>query len=263
MYKRLTIVSVIIVSAMFGLTWLGYHSILIRAQGMQGTRLGEFAEVAEQIRQDVKRKLDEFMQTEQSRPYTDYQYYYVPENVAPNQQRVQLLRSPLGSSIENNLAYGNFQIESDGRIVTPYFQTDKAIEDTKLSRQTNIHISNIKQNLLPVLNGSAGVLKLDFLAEDIAAKPSQSPAIVTNKKEVPISIKSKTARGKEYSIKSLENKFQQDQIVTQKRQFVTDNFAQNTDFKKSQFDVSGIKVVGKSESELLEGNLVKKPARRI
>ena len=103
MYKRIIIVSIIILAALCGLTWLGYHSIQIQARGMKGARLGEFAEVAEQIKQDVKRKLDEFMQTEQNRPYTDYQYYYVPENVAATQQQMPLLRSPLGDSINNDL----------------------------------------------------------------------------------------------------------------------------------------------------------------
>ena len=65
MYKRIIIVSVIILVTLCWLCWLGYHSIQIRAKGMEGERLGKFAEVAEQIKQDVNRKLDEFMQTEQ------------------------------------------------------------------------------------------------------------------------------------------------------------------------------------------------------
>ena len=72
MYKWLTILSVIILAAVGGMGSLGYHSIRIWAQGLEGTRIGEFAEVAEQIRQDVKGKLDEFMEKEQKRPYTDY-----------------------------------------------------------------------------------------------------------------------------------------------------------------------------------------------
>ncbi|GAH40457.1 unnamed protein product, partial [marine sediment metagenome] len=126
MYRRLIILSVIILAALCGLAWLGYRSIEIRAQGLEGARLGEFAAVAEQIRQDVKRKLDEFMQTEQNRPYTDYQYYYVPEYVAPGQQQMPLLRSPLAGRLENDFAYGNFQVESDGRIVTPYYRADQS-----------------------------------------------------------------------------------------------------------------------------------------
>jgi len=72
----------IILAALAGLVWAGYRSLEIQADGMAGKRLGEFAAVAEQIRQDVKRNLDEFMQREQKRPYTDYQHFYVPDNVA-------------------------------------------------------------------------------------------------------------------------------------------------------------------------------------
>ncbi len=43
MYRRLIILSLVILTALCGLVWLGYHSIQIRAQGMEGTRLGEFA----------------------------------------------------------------------------------------------------------------------------------------------------------------------------------------------------------------------------
>ena len=129
MYRRLIILSLVILGSLCGLVWLGYHSIQIRAKGLEGSRLGEFAAVAEQIRQDVTRKLNEFIQTEQERPYTDYQYYYVPENVAPGQQQMPLLRSPLGSGLDNEFAYGNFQIEPDGTIVTPYYVTGQSQEN--------------------------------------------------------------------------------------------------------------------------------------
>jgi len=36
------------------------------------------------------------------------QYYYVPENVAPGQQHMPVLRSPLAGRLEQGLAYGNF-----------------------------------------------------------------------------------------------------------------------------------------------------------
>ena len=106
MYWRLIILSVIIVSALCGLSVLGYHAVEKWAEGLEGARLGEFAEVAEQIRQDVKQKLDDFLQTEQDRPYTDYNYYYVPENVALVQQeqtQMPLFRSPLAGRLDNNL----------------------------------------------------------------------------------------------------------------------------------------------------------------
>ena len=95
MYKRLVILSAIILAALCGLVWLGYHSVQIWARGMEGERLGQFAEVAEDIKQDVNRKMDEFMAREESRPYTEYQNYYVPDNTVMAQQQAPILRSPL------------------------------------------------------------------------------------------------------------------------------------------------------------------------
>ena len=120
MYKRLIILSVIIAAALCGLTLLGYHAVERWAEGLEWKRLGEFAEVAEQIRQDVERKLDGFIKAEEDRPYTHYQNYYVPDNIAAGQQEVPVLVSPLSGQIgvENYLANGYFQIEPDGRILT-------------------------------------------------------------------------------------------------------------------------------------------------
>ena len=146
MYKRLIILSIIILAALCWLAWMGYHSIRIRAQGLQGARMGEFAAVAEQVRQDVTRTLDEFMQTEQSRPYTDYQYYYVPENVARGGQQMPVLRSPLAGRLEQGLAYGNFQIEPDGSVITPNDNVDQrqdlAETDNELFAEAGLNRKN-------------------------------------------------------------------------------------------------------------------------
>ena len=90
MYRRLIILSVIIVLALFGLSWLGYRAISVWSQGIEGTRISEFADVAEQIRFDVKDKLDAFKEQEQERPYTDYQYYTIPEESLIVQQSDEL-----------------------------------------------------------------------------------------------------------------------------------------------------------------------------
>src|SRR4030042_476935 len=182
MYKRLIILSIIILAALCGLVWMGYHSIQIRAQGLEGARLGEFAAVAEQIRQDVTRNLDEFMQTEQNRPYTDYQYYYVPENLAPGQQQMPVLRSPLAGRLEQGLAYGNFQIEPDGSVITPNDNVDQRQDltdsDNELYTSTLLNRKNIEDNLLPVMRGTApGSLKMNFYSRNGIAR-SKEPETV-------------------------------------------------------------------------------------
>jgi len=255
MYKRLIILSVIILGAVCGLVWLGYHSIRIRAQGMEGTRLGEFAAVAEQVRQDVKRKLDEFMQTEQSRAYTDYQYYYVAENVAPGQQAAPVLRSPLGGRLDHGLAYGNFQIEPDGTITTPTDQSEQrqagASPDSGLKDEFLANRFNIVNNLLPALNGTApGSLRMNLyglggsssdtpvqgsgqlglarpMADKLNQDQDQEVADITGKAP-------QSQRAKNFPIESLQSKGQKTQVLEQRRSVVERNIASNADAEQPQ-----------------------------
>ena len=148
MYKRLGILSMIILTAIGGLGWLGLHAIKIQAEGLAGKRLGQLAHTAEQIRQDIKDKINQFIENEQNRPYTDYQQFYVPENIANIQNQSEVLaRSPLADKIENELAFGYFQIEPDGNITTPL--TIKNNENIKKLDEFNT--ANIKDTLLPKL----------------------------------------------------------------------------------------------------------------
>ena len=239
MYKRLIILSLIIVSALFGLSVLGYHAVEKWAEGLEGARLGEFAEVAEQIRQDVKRKLDEFMQTEQDRSYTEYQYYYVPDNVAPGQRQMPLLRSPLVGGLDNGFAWGNFQIESDGSIITPnddIVQREGATEDNKsLYAKVLLNRKNIGTNLLPVIDGvTPSSFKLNVNRESALTRPLSE----TQKKEQVVAQnvqKGKLARGggskgrqgKALPIESLRAQQQETQIIQQPRQLFIDNIFAN------------------------------------
>jgi signal transduction histidine kinase len=148
MYRRLLFVTVIIFLALCGLGILGFHSISLHREGLAGKRAAEFMEVAEQIRLDVKRKLDTFIQTEQDRAYTDYQYYYVPQTTS---DRNILFRSPLAGALKKGLAYGYFQIEPDGSVITPYYLAD---EDEQIKPEVKAYISRLENNLLAALNGS-------------------------------------------------------------------------------------------------------------
>jgi len=76
---------VIIAGALGGLAFLGYHATEKWAKGLKLARLGDFADVAEQIRRDVKGKLDDFIRDEENRDYTEYQYYQADDNVRPGQ----------------------------------------------------------------------------------------------------------------------------------------------------------------------------------
>ena len=254
MYTRLFILSAIIVAALCGLSWLGYRAIEIRAQGLEGTRLGEFAEVAEQIRQDVKRELDEFIAREQQRPWTDYQYYYVPENVAGDQslgaqplggqQQMPLLRSPLGSQLYNGLAYGNFQVEPGGNIVTPYYregQSQKDVNDA-LVNEAEAHLDNIKQNLLPTLSLASRTFVLPSTnltvasrTESAAESASRDMQATAGKQPVAKGdfSQSKAKRTKQYPIESLQQQ-QRAQVINQPRSVVESNVAQSADPARQQ-----------------------------
>jgi len=246
MYRRIIILSVILLATLGGLTWLGYLAIEIQSQGMEGKRWGEFAGVAEHIRSDVKRKLDEFMQKEQNRPYTDYQYYYVPENVANIQQEMPLLRSPLGDQLEHGLAYGYFQIEPDGAIITPYYKIQQSVsKEDSLQSKAEKHLANIRNNLFARLNGaSQGVLKI--ASEKTLSKapaPSKDYDIysyekyrpddrkeekdVVRKPQAKKSSRSRSRRGKSLPIESLQKQQQQVQVITQDRSRVVSNVLSN------------------------------------
>jgi signal transduction histidine kinase len=225
---------------------LGHHAVEKWAEGLEGARLGEFAEVAEQIRQDVKRKLDDFIQAEQKRPYTDYNYYYIPDNIAPNQeQRMTFLRSPLVGSLDNGLAYGNFQIESDGIINTPnddiVEREGATFENTTLYTQVGSNRKNIETNLLPVLKGATlASLKVnsspeasryvnlnkwasDTYEEEQAAKDSGQKSKETQVKGI------KGRQGKAFPIESLRSQGQKTQVIKQTRRSLITNEAVNRD----------------------------------
>jgi signal transduction histidine kinase len=207
---------------------MGYHSIRIRAQGLEGARLGEFAAVAEQIRQDVTLTLDEFMRTEQSRPYTDYQYYYVPENVAPGQQQMPVLRSPLAGRLEQGLAYGNFQIEPDGSVITP---NDNVVQrqgptdfDNELFAEALSNRKNIENNLLPALRGTmGGPLKMN-LESEIA--PQVEPETV-EQDQFAKEAAQRDKLSQSYLIESLQSKGQKTQVIEQKRSVLEQNVISN------------------------------------
>ena len=244
MYRRIIILSVIILIAVAGLAWLGFRAIEIQAEGLTARRWGEFAAVAEQIRRDVNRKLDDFIQKEQSRPYTDYQHYYVPDNViAPDlqegfdgQQQMPLLVSPLADRLDHHLAYGHFQIEPDGSVSTPYQTAQEKVISSLAAR----HLQNIEQNLLANLNGfSQGMLRV---AQN-AAVPPPSSAIkeypepkseqqgkrqeTASDKKTPMSSRGSKRRGKSLPIESLQNTPQDTQAIQQRRSVVELNQAFN------------------------------------
>ncbi|MBW8016353.1 MAG: HAMP domain-containing histidine kinase [Planctomycetes bacterium] len=164
MYKRLLIVSAIIFTALAAFAILGFHSISLHAEGLEGKRIVAFSEVAEQIRIDVKQKLDTFIQTEQKRPYTDYQYFYAPDtfnngfnrgfNGFNNDGNI-ILRSPLANSMSHGMAYGHFQIEPDGKIVSPFYVEGQS---QQLDSEKQLYVSNLNDNVTNSLKSNPNAI---------------------------------------------------------------------------------------------------------
>jgi signal transduction histidine kinase len=240
MYRRLVVISIVIFVSLCGLCTLGYYSIALQEQGLEGKRAAEFATVAEQIRRDVKARFDEFLQTEQARPYTDYQYYYVPQTLNGQQtQQPAVVRSPLGENLEHGLAYGHFQIEPDGGIITPFIPPQ---EDRKADATSSDYLANVKSNLIPTLKGGLKPVVGRATGADMFALDKQELAPQKNlgvagfegleagKRVLSQSSFSKTARSQkaaQLKIDTLEQK-QEAQVITQSRRQValnTDNAA--------------------------------------
>ena len=162
MYRKLLILSLVILVAMGGLSWLGYRAIELQqdglkmqedglqmqADGLETKRAGEFTTVAELIRRDVKQKLDRFLDKEEKRDYAEYQQYYVREDVVATNAALPIFESPLNDSLEQGLAYGHFQINSEGKIITPY-----AFDQQQNNKEVQLHMSNVNDNVLPSVSG--------------------------------------------------------------------------------------------------------------
>ncbi len=149
MIKRFTIICSIIGLALLVLSILGMSSLGMHAKSLQSERQQEFFSVAKKVRFDVKKKLDDFLLTEQTRPYTDYQYYYVP--MTANRANA-LVRSPLADKFSNGLANGYFQLNSNNNIINPYAQSiNQAAPEVK------DYLTNLSKNLLPSLGYGSGL----------------------------------------------------------------------------------------------------------
>ena len=239
MYRRLILLSLIIFLSLGALTFLGYHALGKWTQGMEGARLGEYAKIAEQIRQDINERLDSFLQAEQDRPYTDYLYYHVPEPGPAQQQAQVLLRSPLGGSLEHDLAYGHFQIEADGKLSTPNddilqregLNTANGVIDQAVSQLR----SDITTNLLPILSldKPTGVKpnRAQPSAQEEVYQVAQAyqESLFNTKMQLAQRSRSKqqVKHDQALQINSLQSQIQEPRLLQQKRAIIYDNLASN------------------------------------
>ena len=218
MYRRLWLVSAVILVALGTLCVLGVYAINIHADGLQAQRDAGFLEVAENIRVDVNRKLDEFIRLEQQRPYTHYQHFYVP--VASN-QAAALVTSPLADKFENGIATGYFQIEPDGTIINPHH--DPAGQQKKPAFLAAYN-ENIKKNLLPLFNGKPGADKYEMAQEVVVADEVENKkGIAQDSEQQQVLAKGAKSRSQSYKIESLQKRQQRTQVLNKSRRNVEFN----------------------------------------
>jgi len=150
MNKRFWIICLVIGSGLLTLSVLGLSSLGMHEKGLRAERQQEFIDVAKKVSFDIKKKVDTFLQAEQSRLYTDYQPYYVPE-IGSNP--VALVPSPLANLYSNDFANGYFQLESDGQLTSPHFaeQPMQMAQQVKPPANHSDYFDNVRQNLLPSL----------------------------------------------------------------------------------------------------------------
>ncbi len=146
MYQRFLLICMILLGSLGALLALGVSSLRAHEQGLRAERQSQFIAVAEQTRSDVKRKFDEFIRTEQTRPYFDYQSFYVPESA---NQVSALVKSPLADSLDHGLAYGHFQIDDLGRLTLPYQTAHPGTPSA--SNRVSRYILNLQNHLAPLL----------------------------------------------------------------------------------------------------------------
>ena len=151
MNKRFWIICSVVGLGLLTLSVLGLSSLGMHRKGLQAERQQEFMDVAKRISFDVKKKVDDFLQQEQNRPYTEYLPYYVPETAAQTYNSFNtLVQSPLANAFDNGLATGYFELESDGRLTSPHF-AQQQMQQSQRPVDHSDYFDNIRQSLLPSL----------------------------------------------------------------------------------------------------------------
>ncbi len=222
MIRRFVLVTVLILMALGALTGLGYHALNKWAQGLEGARKGEYADITVQLQTEIKAGLDAFLQKEENRPYTDYLYYHMPDNaltLSQQQQAAPLVqRSPLSGQLDQGLAYGHFQIEPDNRITTPNDDIEaregQSWSNAKVSLDLDQWRESLQKQLLPELKQNLSQPQTPKSRLASRAQKSLSPRVQMDVQNL--------------AIDSLQNTSQKSQMFQQNRAIYENNVASNT-----------------------------------
>jgi signal transduction histidine kinase len=145
MYKRFILICIMITAVTAALISVGLSALHMHQKTLNTERQNQFISVAEQIRLDIKRTLDDFIQAEQKRPYTDYLPVYAPETT---NEADAFVRSPLADTLTNGLAYGYFQIDSSAALTLPFEPQQPDLQSEFFTYNTVL-----ETQLMPALGG--------------------------------------------------------------------------------------------------------------
>lgn len=223
MIRRLLLVSILVFSGLLGLGIFGYRSIRMHEDGLEGRRFAEFTAVAGQIRTEVRRSLNDFLSVEQVRPYTDYQYLFVPQ--ATNDINA-MVRSPLGDELSHGLAYGYFQINPDSTLTTPH---DPAESGQSAASPVREYLAQLKPLLTRLGEPGRPLAPALAMVDKITAEPLTKTATKDNSYEQPLTnVKGKQIMDRSGKFAVIEPEQQKAVTVTQSRANVEQNIFRNS-----------------------------------
>lgn len=240
MIRRVAILTAIVLLGFLAIAGWGFHALGKWQAGLAGERLGQFAKVAEAIGRDVKEQLDDFLAREQQRPYTDYLYFHVA-----GQQQALPMRSPLNGRLDHGLAYGHFQVESDGTILTPNDNIVQREGESPGNRLVESAGQTLRQQLQDQL-----VPRLQARPLPVRERESGRPAGIDGSTQSAVSKEftspPKGVKGKgkgtpapAFKIDSLGQQKQQAQVVEQKRSLYSANYYVNNAQRQQQMQAPG------------------------
>ena len=118
-----------LVFALLGLVVLGALSALVATAlgGIARDRDERHRALAERAFEEIQRELSRLLVREQARPFSHFDFYYVPEAVSPG--RYVVARSPLSVVPGDDWLIGYFQIDPDGTLYSPLIPRERDFYD--------------------------------------------------------------------------------------------------------------------------------------
>lgn len=146
--------------ALLGLVVLGALSALVATAlgGIARDRDERHRALAERAFEEIQRELSRLLVREQARPFSHFDFYYVPEAVSPG--RYVVARSPLSVVSGDDWLIGYFQIDPDGTVYSPLIPRERdfarAIEHWDFTQQVGRSVAAVEKAIGRRLHPGSG-----------------------------------------------------------------------------------------------------------